>query len=57
MYRASSILIGFGVGLFTAGLIMMIAIIFQPDHPYDGCMLKYTQPEDIIECVWLLENP
>ena len=57
MYRASSILIGFGVGLFTAGLIMMIAIIFQPDHPYDACMLKYTQPEDIIECVWLLENP
>lgn len=26
-------------------------------HPYDECVTMYETPEDIMECVWIKENP
>jgi hypothetical protein len=25
-------------------------------HPYEQCKRKYEDPNDIMECVWILEN-
>lgn len=25
-------------------------------HPYEECKRNYDAPEDIMECVWILEN-
>ena len=40
---------------FVAGVICG-GIMLVDEHPYDRCMLTYTVPEDIIECVWLLSS-
>lgn len=26
-------------------------------HPYEQCKRMYTTPEDVLECVWIKENP
>ena len=25
-------------------------------HPYEQCKRMYNSPEDVMECVWILEN-
>lgn len=38
----------------TAGFL--ICWLTLTDHPYDRCVEMYDTPEDIGECVWILEN-
>lgn len=45
------------IGLpFVFGLIVgwAFAIYF---HPYEECKRMYNSPEDVIECIWIKENP
>lgn len=44
------LVIGFLAGL-TVGIVLAIK-----ENPYDRCSTMYTAPEDIIECLWILEN-
>lgn len=41
------------------GLLSGIAIgivIAISNHPYERCSAMYDTPEDVMECVWILEN-
>lgn len=55
---------GFGHGFYTMfpyyliTLIMILCVVFgQYIHPYEQCKRMYETPEDIMECVWIKENP
>lgn len=48
-YDTSMLLIGIFMGLVTGWLLC-------GSHTYDRCTEMYQTPEDISECVWLLEN-
>ena len=45
--------VGFAIaGAFVAGLALG-----SYSHPYEQCKRMYTVPDDILECVWIKENP
>jgi hypothetical protein len=45
--------IGFAIaGSFVVGLIQG-----SYAHPYEQCKRMYDTPEDVMECVWIKENP
>lgn len=48
-YDTSMLFIGIFMGLVMGWLLC-------GSHPYDRCIEMYQTPEDISECVWLLEN-
>jgi hypothetical protein len=45
----------FIIGFFVGSLISAM-VIFAND-PYLKCKDMYDTPDDIIECVWILEQP
>lgn len=51
---------GFREGFSKAslyGLAFLLGGIFvYLIHPYERCERKYDSPNDIMECVWILEN-
>jgi len=55
---------GFKTGFIKASIIgIPIVLVFvlglylgSASHPYEVCKSKYTSAEDIIECIWILEN-
>lgn len=50
---------GFWYG-FTKAFGYALAFYFGTllcTHPYDTCSEQYTDPTDISECIWILENP
>ena len=40
------------LGSFVAGMELADTL-----NPYEQCKRMYNTPEDIIECVWIKENP
>ena len=52
---------GFFEGFYKASAILNPLIIFALlallyYHPYERCERMYDNPNDIMECVWILEN-
>lgn len=52
---------GFFEGVWKASVILNPIIILVLSymvafHPYDRCARKYTNPEEISECVWILTH-
>ena len=41
---------------FLAGFVLG-GILVTLTHPYEECKRMYNTPEDIMECVWIKENP
>lgn len=51
-------IIGLKCGLaFFAGGMFVLFLEYNDPHPYDQCAIKYQDPTDISECIWLLVNP
>ena len=52
---------GFGraskYGIPLAAVFVLGLYLGNASHPYEVCKMKYDTPEDISECVWILENP
>lgn len=48
-YATALLFIGLTLGLVTSWVLLS-------NHPYDRCVEMYATPEDIGECVWILEN-
>jgi hypothetical protein len=45
---------------YTVPLALAVALgmwIGNYTHPYEECKRMYSTPDDIIECVWIKENP
>lgn len=40
---------------FLAGTAIGIMIAIS-NHPYERCSDMYETPEDVMECLWILEN-
>lgn len=43
---------GFFKGLFIGSVLLAILNY----HPYERCKRMYDTPNDVMECVWILEN-
>ena len=42
---------------FWVGVALAIGLTLGSwSHPYEQCKRKYEDPNDIMECVWILEN-
>ena len=56
---------GFKDGFTTASkygipiaLVFILGLVLGSwSHPYEVCKRMYDTPEDIMECVWIKENP
>ncbi len=56
---------GFREGYSKASIVgVVLAIAFVAgltmgsySHPYEVCKRMYNTPEDVLECVWIKENP
>jgi hypothetical protein len=51
----------FWEGVITGFTIAAVAFVLGSalgnwSHPYEQCKRKYEDPNDIMECVWILEN-
>ena len=44
---------------FGSGILFGLGVIALANYarPYEVCKRMYNTPEDIGECVWILENP
>ena len=42
--------------IFLAGFVLG-GLLIAYTHPYEQCKRMYNTPEDIMECVWIKENP
>ena len=52
---------GFFEGFYKTSAIInpfliAVLIMLYHMHPYEQCKRKYEVPNDIMECVWILEN-
>ena len=43
-------------GIPIAAAFVLGVLLGNYGHPYEECQRMYNTPEDISECVWLLEN-
>lgn len=41
---------------WTAPFAIIALILMYAFHPYERCKRMYDNPNDIMECVWILEN-
>ena len=48
------IAISFIIGVLVGGLAVTITI--DETHPFDKCMIDYIEPQNQIECVWLMRH-
>lgn len=40
------------------GLIFLVGgVLAYILHPYEQCSRMYDTPQDVLECVWIKENP
>jgi len=39
-----------------APIAFVIMLMIYYYHPYEQCKRMYEDPDDIMECVWILEN-
>ena len=42
---------------FLFGALVVDVLHDLNEHPYDECSTEYQTPDDIVECVWIKENP
>lgn len=52
---------GFWEGFYKASVILnpfiiLGLLVLYYMHPYEQCKRKYDDPNDIMECMWILEN-
>ena len=45
-----------GMFAWTAPIAFVIMSLMYYFHPYEVCERKYEDLNDIMECVWILEN-
>lgn len=46
----------FWPSIFISCAFVLGVLLGNYGHPYEECQRMYNTPEDISECVWLLEN-
>ena len=42
--------------MFVPFVFWIGLVIGSSSHPYERCEKKYSTPDDISECIWLLQN-
>jgi hypothetical protein len=45
------------IGFAIAGSFVVGLILGSWSHPYEQCKRMYDTQEDVMECVWIKENP
>jgi hypothetical protein len=45
------------IGFAIAGSFVVGLILGSYAHPYEQCKRMYDTQEDVMECVWIKENP
>ena len=51
--------VDFAAGLFVGSLLtatVLIVLGMTMDTNFEKCSKRYSVPDDVMECVWLLEN-
>jgi hypothetical protein len=43
-------------GIIVSFVFVLGAFFGNYGHPYEECKRKYEDPNDIMECVWILQN-
>ena len=46
----------FWPGIIVSSAFVLGVLLGNYGHPYEECKRKYEDPNDIMECVWILEN-